>query len=476
MYMSLHSQVYFASQTTLINVKKKTTLCMVSLLTAVGAQAQDTAPPALSNDSLTKEVRSLNKIVGEFSKLKVTGWIQAQFQTAESKGIANFDGGAFAPNSDMRFMIRRGRVKFTYNGKNTQYVMQLNGSERGFNLVEAYIVAMDPWKKGISLTFGVMNRPFGFEIDQSSSVRESPERSRYTQTLMPNERDLGAKITIAPPKGSKLYGLRLDAGFYNGQGIFVGGPTAPAGYPANTSPLLGVYENDSQKDFIGRLCYYRDLSNDKIRVGIGTSHYNGGNMATTNRMYNTIVTDSLGRKYWQASDTLNHYVKGKTAPRLYYGLEGFFSLKSLLGTTTIRGEYIWGTQSATQGSSSSPFYFLTPTDSYVRNFNGMYVYFIQRLGKSKHEIAVKYDWYDPNTKVNGRDIIGTTGGKALTAADIKYTQLGLTYTWYAYENVKFMFNYNIIKNEVTGNGTNFLTGFDKDIKDNIFTARVQYKF
>ncbi len=435
---------------------------------------QAPATSTISADSLAKGQNDLEKSVLDLKKLRVTGWIQAQFQYAQTRGVANFDGGNFAPNSDKRFMIRRGRVKFTYNGKNSQYVMQINGTERGLNLVEIFGVVSDPWTNMFSLTVGIMNRPFGFEIDQSSAVRETPERSRYSQILMPNERDMGAKITVEPGKGKKLYGFRLDAGFYNGQGIYVPGTTTPAGYPPGTTPVLGVNEFDFQKDFIGRLCYYKDVST-KVRLGLGVSHYNGGNMYQNNRVYNNITTNAAGVKDWKMADTTNTAFKNKTSPRIYYGAEGFFSVKTPLGTTTLRGEYVTGTQSGTGGNSSSPI-FLPPTpDTYVRHFNGMYGYFIQRLGESKHEVAVKYEWYDPNTDVTGADILGSAEN-SFTAADIRYTQLGFGYNYYMYENVKFMFFYNIIQNEIAGKGTSGLAGFNEDIKDNILTVRMQYRF
>jgi hypothetical protein len=449
----------------------------ISLFSFFPLLAQESAAQ-VPVDSLSKDVQTLKKDVAELKNLKVTGWIQAQFQYVETRGAANFDGGNFAPNSDKRFMIRRGRIKFTYNGKNSQYVMQLNGTERGLNLTEIYGTATDPWTKSFSLTAGVMNRPFGFEIDQSSAVRESPERSRYTQIIMPNERDLGAKVTFAPPKSSKLYGLRLDAGFYNGQGTYVPGTTAPAGYPAGTTPVLGVNEFDYQKDFIGRLCYYKSLKDEKIKVGIGVSHYNGGNTYQNNRVYNKIVSNQAGFTDWVAADTSSTVFKNKTAPRVYYGAELFFSIKTFLGTTTLRGEYVSGTQPGTASSSSSPFFLpSTPQDTYIRNFDGMYAYFIHRIGKSKHEVVVKYEWYDPNTQVTGKDILGN-GLNGFTSADIKYTQLGLGYNYYMYENVKFMFYYNIITNESTGDGskTTGIAGFTKDIADNILTVRMQYRF
>jgi hypothetical protein len=441
------------------------TLLSGLLLSGFYLRSQTETQPSL--DSLNKQVKGIQNDVDVLKKLKVTGWIQTQFQYVQTRGAANFEGGNFSANSDKRFMIRRGRVKFTYNGKNTQYVMQLNGTERGLNPTEIFAVATDPWIHAFSVSCGVMNRPFGFEIDQSSAVRESPERSRYTQILMPNERDMGAKFIYAAPAKSKLKGLRLDAGFYNGQGVYVPGTSAPAGYAAGTTPVLGVNEFDFQKDFIGRLTYYRNIKDGKINYGVGASHYNGGVVYQNNRSYSDIIENSNGQKQWKAADTSNTVFKGKSAKRMYIGAEGFFSFKTKLGTTTFRGEYITGTQPGTSATSASPFFLNTSTpDTYLRSFSGMYAYFIQRY--HKHELAIKYEYYDPNTKVSGKDI--NSAGN-FTGADIRYEQIGCTYTHYTFENVKFMFSYNIVRNEATG-----LNGFTKDLKDNMLTVRMQYRF
>ncbi len=448
---------------------KKLFILFIVSLTITQISAQDS--------TLIKKVNALKTDVDKLKNLKVSGWIQSQFQIADSVGIANFDGGTFSSGSDKRFMIRRGRIKFTYTGKNTFYVFQMNGTERGFNLTEAFVGFNIPKSHSLQVVCGVMNRPFGFEIDQSSSVRETPERSRYTQVLMPNERDMGAKLVFAPDKDSKLkslYGLRLDAGFYNGQGVFVPGTTTVSGYVANTFPVFGVNDFDYKKDFIGRLSYYKDLKNDKIRIGLGLSHYNGGIINQSNVVYDRIEKDTAGIYQWKAADS-SGILKGKISKRIYTGIEVFFSVKSKIGTTTIRGEYIMGTQPGTSSNTSSPFFLPSSKPIYLRNFNGMYAYFIQRIGKTKNEFVLKYEWYDPNTTVGGKELLGSTKNN-LTSADIKYTQLGIGYNYYLDENVKLMFYYNIITNEVTGDGKSGIKGFTKDIPDNIFTARIQYRF
>lgn len=443
-------------------MNKNFTIILLSLFVCV-LKAQETKTPP-SNDSLNKSIEHLKHEIDNQKKLKVTGWVQAQFQLTDTAGAKNFDGGDFLPTSTNRFMIRRGRVKFTYNGKNSQYVMQINGTERGMNLVEIFGKVIDPWTNSIIFTAGVMNRPFGFEIQQSSADRETPERSRFLQILVPNERDLGMMLTFAPAKGKKLFGLKIDAGFFNGTGIAVPGTTSLNG--------AGVTDFDKFKDFIGHIHYSKASKDEKIKFGIGASVYNGGFGRSSNQNYNVIKADTAGNKTWMRQDTTPSYVlklAGKQAPRQYVGLEMQFSVVSLIGTTTIRGEYITGVQSGFKDDSKSPAAAPSTTlNTYQREFNGANVYFIQRLGKSKHEIAIKYEWYDPNTKVSGAEVDSKYGfGKG----DIKYTALGLGYNIYWDQNVKFMFHYNMVTNETTK-----ISGYTYDLKDNVFTARLQYRF
>lgn len=415
----------------------------------------------VSADSVNKKVDQLSKEVEGIKNLKVSGWVQAQFQWAESKGSSTFDGGDFLPNSNTRFMIRRGRVKFTYTQKYTQYVLQMNATERGVNLTDFYAMATDPWTKQFSLTAGVMNRPFGFEIQQSSSVRETPERSRFTQTLLPNERDLGAMITFQPTKGKKLFGLKWDAGFYNGTGIAVPGTTSLNG--------AGVVDFDNYKDFISRLYYTKTTKNEKVNFGIGTSYYKGGFVYTNNVVYDHFERDNSGNLNWTIADTVGHQYKGHKAPRTYYDVEFQFSVQSKLGKTSIRSEYIFGQQSGTASSSKSPSSLSTASSEFERNFDGFYTYFIHRIGKTKHEFAFKYEWYDPDTKVAAADF---KTGTNLKSGDIKFNMLGLGYNYYFDQNVKFMIYYNIVKNETVEG----LSAFSKDLKDNVFTIRMQYRF
>ena len=219
------------------------------------------------------------KEVYHVKKIKITGWSQTQYQWTQTPGAKTLDGGDFPVNSNNRFMIRRGRVKIVYTNKLFQSVLQINATERGVNLVDIYGKVTDPWTNSFSFSSGVMNRPFGFEIQQSSSDRETPERSRFTQLLLPNERDLGALATYEPTKKSKLYGLKIDAGIFNGTGIAV---------PGTSNFGAGLTDFDAYKDVIGRIYYKKTSKSNSITYAFGGSYYNGGFVYQNNRVFKSI--------------------------------------------------------------------------------------------------------------------------------------------------------------------------------------------
>jgi hypothetical protein len=448
-------------------MKKIITLLIYSIGLVTYGYSQDNT--SVSNDSLSKSIEAVKKELELFKNIKISGWVQAQYQLADTAGAKNYDGGDFPTSSDNRFTVRRGRLKVTYTNKTSQFVIQINATERGLNLADAFGKIYDPWKKTFAFTAGMMNRPFGYEIQQSSSDREIPERCRFTQMFLPNERDIGAMVTFQPPQGRKLFGLKIDAGLYNGGGIISSGTSTPAGTPSGTTGAGGLTDFDSQKDFMGHVAYYKSLKNDKLKFGVGFSHYNGGFIYQNNKVYKNMEIDTSGNRVWKIEDTITRQFKNKIAPRQYYGVEGLISVKTVLGTTTLRGEYYSGMQTGTDVNTKSPQVAPSATSAmYVRNFSAGYLIFIQRIGKSKHELAARYEWYDPNTKISAKDLNGTNGMKE---GEIKFTTYDIGYNIYLTTNVKFLIHYAIPKNEITN-----IKGYKRDLKDNILTVRMQYKF
>ncbi len=407
-------------------------------------------------DTLARSVVKIQDDLAHLKKLKFSGYIQAQYQVADSIGAASYAGGNFPQYSDKRFAVRRGRLKAVYTGNWSQYVLQIDVTEKGVGIKDAYVKITDPWTKWVSLTAGVFNRPFGFEVEYSSSSRESPERGRMSQIIFPGERDLGAMITLQAPKTSPWNFLKADFAVINGTG-----GTAS--------------DFDFQKDIIARVRADKSSKNEKIKWGLGASYYDGGVRQGTSKVY-TINADSAGLNAFKMNkDTANF---GAMAKRQYVGVDGQVSIDFPFGITTLRGEYIQGQQPGTSTSTTSPS--TQPGDVYVRNFNGAYFYFVQNIMQSKHAIVVKYDWYDPNTSISGDNIgakilafQGTTY-KTTGTQDITYTTLGLGYIYKLDSNVKFTVYYDKVTNEKSINLGS--SAYWKDLKDNVLTVRVQYKF
>lgn len=417
----------------------------------------------ITKDSIALELQQVKTDLTSLKKLKISGYIQTQFQVADSMGASSFAGGNFPSNSDKRFMVRRGRLKTTYDNSLSLFVIQFDVTEKSIGIKDAYVKITEPWTKAFSITTGVFDRPFGYEISYSSSLRESPERARMSQTIFPGEKDLGAKITIQAPKTSKWNFLKIEGGLFNGTG-----GTA--------------IDFDYKKDFIGNLSINKTTKNEKINYAVRASYYNGGYRQPTKYIYSGFETLTNGNLGYSVDSTSTN--KGKIAKREYIGADAQINIDFPFGLTSLRCEFIRGTQPGTSSTSTSPstdpgtitsfnssgIQVYKNSDTYIRIFNGAYFYFLQNIMQTKHQFVLKYDWYDPNTSVSG-DEIGKSGSK-LNNNDLKYTTIGIGWVYRWDTNVKITAYYDLVKNETSKN----LAGYTKDLKDNVFTLRVQYKF
>ncbi|MDI6779293.1 MAG: porin [Bacteroidota bacterium] len=413
-------------------------LWMLIVLISLNAFAQDTSDVAKKED---------------IEEVKISGYIQAQFQSADTAGIISYAGGNFPANVKSRFQVRRGRVKFMYDQDITQYVLQIDITQSGVAIKDAYAMIKEPWLRIFSLTGGVFDRPFGFEISYSSSMRESPERSRLFQTLFPGERELGVKIEATPERDVLSY-FNLKAGLFNGV-------------------LPNANENDRNKDFIGRVGFLLPFREENLEIDGGFSLY-AGKVTNTSKYFYEFDNSSPVKKFKADSSATN---LGKSYSRNYYGfdMQLYYDLP-IIGGLSIKGEFITGQQPATATYNS--FYYPTSSDPkpslYSRNFNGWYINYIQNIGLY-HQFILKYDVFDPNTDVKGSDI-GIPGSN-ITTADIKYSTLGVGWVYHWDANVKFTLYYDIVKNEkVNHTATGALANFTRDLKENVLTMRMQYRF
>ena len=165
--------------------------------------------------------------LSKLNKLKISGYIQAQW-------LLNDKDHVTVNEPTNSFLIRRARIKFTYQALDgVKFVLQPDFSTGNLSLKDAYAVVNIPKLKDITLWAGQFNRT-NYEVEYSSSQREVLERSKVIRALYPGEREVGVKLEY---KGSEIP-LKFQLMAMNGN--FTG--AQPVDY-------------DSKKDLMGRLVY-----------------------------------------------------------------------------------------------------------------------------------------------------------------------------------------------------------------------------
>jgi phosphate-selective porin len=370
--------------------------------------------------------------LSKLNKIKVSGYIQAQWENYQHDLFANY-------GPENTFYIRRARVKFTYEATDgVKFVLQPDFSTGNIALKDAYAVVNIPRLSGWSIWAGQMNRP-NYEVEYSSGSREVMERSLLMRTIYPGEREIGAKLEYSGTTTPVLFQFMVMNGNFTGTN--------------NTTVAKDI---DSRKDVMGRFVYsLRPASG--IGIDLGVNGYYGGNRAAKNIYVKnsdlTLDSISMGdylKKQWFGGEM-----------RLYADVLGGFSLK---------GEFITGTNSFSSTTVSpapgvSVASKLSGANIY-RNFSGYYIYFVKNIG-NKHQAVVRYDYFDPNTKLSG-DKAGSS--------DIAYKTITLAWQYYLNDFIRLTLQYAIVNNEKSALVNNYMGVPGQELKDNVLGIRVQAKF
>ncbi|WP_344853077.1 porin [Pedobacter jeongneungensis] len=407
-------------------------------------------------DSTT--VNHLLIISKKYGSLSFSGYLQPQFQMAQSNGTqAEYQGGNFGEFTNNRFRLRRGRLRADYmlltddGAPSTYFVLQFDGTEQGVAVRDFWGRYYENKWKILAVTLGLSGRPFGNELQLSSSVREAPERGRMSQILMKTERDLGVTFTLNPRwKDATLKNIVLDFGIYNGQG------------------LAGPAEFDNSKDFIFRLSHKTYAFNNFTIAG-GISTLQGG---LNHRLPVSYKMDKINDQWNMVKDSSAATIN-KVAPRRYYGADIQLATKTKSWKSELRAEVVSGLQTGTSTNSTTPGSYPVDNKSialpyYTRTFNGAYLTFVQTLNSTDNQIILKYDWYDPNSKVKGMDI---SSAKGLSPADVRFDTFGFGFLHHFNTHFKAVLYYDIIRNEATQ-----IQDYTADRKDNVLTLRTQFYF
>jgi len=448
-------------------------------------QAQEVEKTEL--EDLQDQVENNANEIKRLKKFKVSGYVQTQFEigqefaTSNKVGLSRFDNtrdgkyDAETKTSDkdyfFRFGVRRGRIKFTWEETFGQAVFQLDITEKGVSFKDVYLKATEPWLKMASLTVGIFDRPFGNEIEYSSGRRESPERTILHQELFPDERDLGAMITLAAPKGTPVEGLKLEGGAFCGNGIAI--------------------PDNGKMDFIGRLRYDKKWS--AVSFGIGTSMYLG-TVRNIDTMLYTVQKDVDGIYKWKG-EKVDRFEKNA---RQYFGVDAQLAVQSSWGISNIRAEVVWGQQPCSSSRIRSPRgdnmqyagLGAAATDALlngaaknfnrIRNFWGAHVYFVQDIYKTPLTVVLKYAHMNPNTKIDEAE--------RKAKVDLPYNYLGFGLLVRCTSNLRLMCYYDMPFNSKNNGfeapkedakptaGYNNILDYTNHVKEGMFTCRLQFRF
>ena len=419
-------------------------------------------------NGLTERLATAESDLSKLTKIKVSGYMQAQYQY--------FENPAIQPNN--YFSLRRARVKFTYEAADgVKFVLTPDFLPGNVTLKDAYVVLNDRWSKSFSLWAGKFNR-LNYEVEYSSSQREVAERSLMIRTLYPSERAVGAKLEYNPLNVP----LHLQFAVLNGSDVLTIANSAGVNLNNNENR-----DFDNYKDIMVRATYNLQLGSFG-GLDFGAHGYYG---SLKSNALNTLSSDYTSLEDVQVGDAVK---------RNWVGGE-FQLFADILGGLSVKGEYIAG-QNASIGYKSvdavGTAAAIPGLANFQNNFAGYYLYFIKNLGK-KNQFAFRYDYYDPNTDIKGKDVTITkftspdetilrnrTSGKS----DLATSTFSLALHHYFDDNLRISLNYDIVENEkvsapglltedyTKADGTKMAKGLDYSnvINQNLLTLRIQAKF
>ncbi len=370
-------------------------------------------------NSLDERVLVNETDLGKLNKIKLSGYIQAQWETygadlEKSNGYLN------------TYYIRRARIKFTYEAADgVKFVLQPDFSTGNLALKDAYTIVNLPKLRNLTLWAGQMSRP-DYEVEYSSSSREVLERSRVIRTIYPGEREVGVKLEYIGIKVPvKFQVMAMNGNFTGNQAKDV----------------------DSRKDIMARLVYSIKLPSAGIGIDFGPNVYYGGNLSKNSKYFKNSngTLDSL-KSVWTYLD--KNWVGGEV--QIY---------ADVLGGMAIKGEYIVGLNSVPGSvAANATRAQMIASPGLYNNFAGYYIYFVKNIGQ-RNQFVAKYDYYDPNTKLSGD----------IAAGSVFYKTWTLAWQYYLNDFIRISLNFEMPKNEI--NAT-----LPEDRKDNTLGVRIQAKF
>ena len=355
-------------------------------------------------EGIAEPFSAIQSDVANLKRIKLSGYIQGRYEWKDDADFGQeLRSGSVVNRGNNRFLVRRGRVKTTYVGDLSEFVLQIDATGDGVALRDAeasfHLTNDNPWMPSatpweLKLTMGQFKVPFGFEVLQSSGDREMMERTAVIRALFPGERDRGFRLQYTYDF------FKLQAAVINGNQIIT--PTDPH----------GTADQSSWKDIAARAGVDLDL------VAIGVSTHVGRFLRQTRAPSMAMPVAGY--------DRFSRLRLGGDA-QLYLDIPA-------VGGLTLRGEAIWSRD------EQMSFGGVEPAADHCKDADrfGWYATLVQNVG-DVFALAVRLDQYDPTSNLSDDCAMMSV----ITAADRdKQTNLGVALLAYISGNLKATLAYD----------------------------------
>jgi hypothetical protein len=353
-----------------------------------------------------ENLTGVQSTVDGLKKIKLSGFIQSRFERRQNaiEGATADTKGALTTGPSDRFYIKRAYLKTAYEGRNAEYMLQFDGSD-GFALKDAEATFVDTWSPfKIRLTVGQFKLPFGYEILQSDTARELPERSLIigSKGYFDGERDRGVRLQ------ARYEFLRLAVALVNGNGI--------------KDKTYGTHDPNKFKDVVGRL----GVDFGSVTGGLSGYYGRGG------------VDDTKGAAATDPAAKAGTVTYGAAYRRVRLGadLQTYIDVPSV-GGLALKGEVIWGKDTSISETLNNVAVAANPCKTSAKL--GWMLTAVQNIGDS-FGVAMRLDQLDPSLK--GSLDGGCTDATVLANADSdRTTTLGGAFLYHVSNNLKLTLAY-----------------------------------
>ncbi len=414
---------------------------------APGAPASAASASAPASPGTAPQDEEGKRTVSWLDGFRVGGYLQAQYQHSSLSEDQLQQGGA--PLNQNEFLVRRARLRVDRVWQYASAALELDantvrGPRVGIRRAEAAVFYRgknaETLPPLVQLSVGVMDIPFGYELNESSQARWFMERTQGGLSLFPTEPDIGAKVSGA------VSFIRYAVAVMNGE------PVDESGFPRDPN---------NAKDVLARFTAEGAVS-DELRLSGGTSFsygkgFHAGQDAGKSRVtWSDANEDSVAQPGELMGVLGSAATPSENFKRWAIGLEAGAWLKTKLGLSHLYGE-VFAASNYDRG--------IMPSDPVTTRVDarqaGAYLAFTQEI--TRYGIAgVRASFYDPNS-----DIFEVRGGKALPKTQSIKTLSPLVGV--VVPHARLLFQYDFIRDYLARDEVGVPTNAD----NNQWTLRLQ---